>query len=120
MEECFKKCLQEIINVLISHLCNRTLVELSLAILNFKSPTQKKGNGNNNEIKIEGWENINEGDESNDIGDKYGINGKVTIMSNTNEHFKDATMTKEEQHMVNQSLNYLKLDGGCPFLLNLM
>jgi len=42
-----------------------------LAILNFKSQTPKKGNGNNNEIKIEGWENINEGDESNDIGDKW-------------------------------------------------
>jgi hypothetical protein len=57
---------------------------------------------------------------TNDIGDKYGINGKVAAMSNTNEHFKNDAMTKEEQHMVNQSLNYLKLDGRCPFLLNLM
>jgi hypothetical protein len=87
MEECFKKCLQEIINVLISPLCNRTLVELSLVILNSKSPTQKKGNGNNDETKIEGWENINEGDESNDIGDKYGINGKVAAMPNINGHW---------------------------------
>jgi hypothetical protein len=71
------------------------LVELSLAILNFKSLTQKKGNGNNNGTKIEGWENINEGDESNDIGYKYGINGKVATLSNTNEHFKDVAMTKE-------------------------
>jgi hypothetical protein len=93
------------------------LVELSLAILNFKSPTQKKGNGNNNGTRIEGWENINEGDEYNDIGYKYGINGKVAALFNTNEHFKGAAMTKEKQHMVNQSLNYLKPDGGCPLLL---
>jgi hypothetical protein len=116
MEECFKKNLQEIISVIISPLCNRTLVELSLVILNSKSPTPKRGNGNNNETKIEGWENINEGDEFNDIGDKYGINGKVAAMSNINEHFEDVIMTKEEQHMVNQSLNYLRMDD-VPFYL---
>jgi len=116
MEECFKKCLQEIISVLILPLCNRTLVKLNLAILNSKSLAQKKGNGNNNETKIEGWEDINEGDESNDIGDKYGINNKVVAMSNINEHFKDVVMTKEEQHMVNQSLNYLRMEN-VPFYL---
>jgi hypothetical protein len=47
------------------------------------------------ELEIEGWENINEGDESNDIGYKYGINGKVATLSNNNEHFKDVAMTKE-------------------------
>jgi hypothetical protein len=51
-----------------------------------------------------------------DIGDKYGINGKVAAMPNISEHFKDVTMTKEEQHMVNQSLNYLRMED-VPFYL---
>jgi hypothetical protein len=54
--------------------------------------------------------------KNNVASDGYGINGKVVTMSITNEIFEDA-LTKEEQHMVSQSLNYLNLNRGHPLLI---
>jgi len=51
--------------------------------------------------------------KNNVTSDGYGINGKVVTMSIINENFEDE-MTKEEQHMVSQSLNYLSLNRGHP------
>lgn len=114
MEECLRSCLYENIGVFkITFVCNRTLIDLILVVLNLRDPTQKKGNGNSNEIEDQSQEIPMKVIKNNVTSDGYGINGKVVTMSIINENFEDE-MTKEEQHMVSQSLNYLSLNRGHP------
>jgi hypothetical protein len=54
--------------------------------------------------------------KNNVASDEYGINGRVVATSITNEKIENA-MTKEKQHMVSQSLNYLSLYRGHPLLI---